>query len=111
MNSLYFIKALIGTMLFFSGLGAMLTAQQRLVRLPKALVLRPRVQAEWHRRYGHIALGALWMNGALGLMLLVYPPVLKDIRGVSHSSVAGALAVVLLAKAYLARRRVRWGMR
>ncbi|UCC63952.1 MAG: hypothetical protein JSV36_02505 [Anaerolineae bacterium] len=111
MDSLLFVKGLIGLAVFIAAIGALITQLQIRKKIPPVLRARPQVLRNWHLWMGRVALGGFVLNSTLCLLIGLYPAPRTDPRHLAHSILATLCVVFFLGKVWVTRRKVRWAMR
>lgn len=111
MDSLVFVKGLIGVLVFLAAIGALITQLQIRKRIPPIIRAGPKVLRQWHLWLGRTALGGIVLNSALCLLIGLYPAPRTDARHLAHSAVATVGLALLLGKGLATRRKVKWAMK
>jgi hypothetical protein len=111
MDSLLFVKGLIGLIVFVAALGALITQLQIRKKIPAILRAHPRMLRSWHLWMGRIALGGFVLNSMICLLVGLYPAPRTDLRHLAHGILATLGVVFFLGKVWITRRRVRWAMK
>ena len=111
MNTLLFVKGLIGLLVFLAAGGAALTQLQNRKLIGPLLPLQGPALLAWHRRLGRIALAGFVLNSVICLELGFYPALRTDPRHVIHSILGVLLAIAFFGKVWVTRRKLRWGLR
>lgn len=111
MQSLEFVKGLIGLIVFVAATIAALLQLQIRKKIPAVFNPRGPVLLDWHRWAGRTALAGCFLNGAMCLMIGLYPVLYTGPRYLAHGSAAIVAAVVFAGKVMSQRRRIRWGVR
>jgi len=111
MDSLLFVKGLIGLVVFVAAIGALITQLQIRKKIPPVLRASPKVLRNWHLWMGRVALGGFVLNSAICLLVGLYPAPRTDPRHLAHSILATLCVVFFLGKVWITRRKVRWAMK
>jgi len=110
-NALLFVKGLIGAIVFIAAAGALVTQLQSRKLMPAILRLNGPALLKWHRWLGRIALGGTVLDGVLCMEIGLYPVLRTDTRHLIHMAVAVLLAIALLSKSWVLRRKLKWALR
>jgi len=110
-DSLVFVKGLIGALVFLAAIGALITQLQMRKRIPAIIKAGPKVLRQWHLWLGRVALGGFILNSTICLLIGLYPTPRTDVRHLTHGILATLGAVLLLGKGWATRRRVKWAMK
>ena len=111
MNTLLFVKGLVGLIVFLAAIGALLMQLQTRKVFPPILKVKGPRLLTWHRWLGRTALAGMVFNGALCLLIGLYPALRSDPRHLAHSILAILLAIAFLSKVWVTRRKIRWGIK
>jgi len=110
-NSLAFVKGLIGLIVFIAAIGALATQLQSRKLIPAIFRLKGPALLKWHRWLGRIALGGTVLDGMLCMEVGLYPALRTDTRHLIHMAFGVLLAIALLSKAWVLRRKLKWALR
>jgi hypothetical protein len=111
MDSLLFVKGLIGLIVFVAAIGALITQLQIRKKIPAVLRAHPRTLRNWHLWMGRTALGGFVLNSMLCLLLGLYPAPRTDLRHLVHGILGTLGAAFFLGKVWITRHRVKWAMK
>jgi hypothetical protein len=111
MDSLLFVKGLIGLVVFVAAIGALITQLQIRKKIPPVLKASPKVLRNWHLWMGRVALGGFVLDSTLCLLIGLYPVPRTDPRHLAHSILSTLCAAFFLGKVWITRRKVRWAMK
>jgi hypothetical protein len=107
-NSLLFVKGLIGVMVFLSAAGAALLQLQARKVIPPIIKRPGPFLLKWHRWLGRIALAGTVLNSVICVLIGLYPALRSDPRHLAHMTLGALLMVVFLSKLYALRRKFKW---
>ena len=111
MDTLLFVKGIIGVVVFVAAIIALLTQLQMRKRISPIIKASPKVLRSWHLWMGRIALAAFVLNSVICLLIGMYPAFRSDPRHLVHGLVASLCLVVFLGKTWITRRKIKWGMK
>ncbi len=111
MNTLLFVKGLIGLIVIVPALIAFLTQAQIRKKIPPIFKANNPALLKWHRWTGRIALGGFVLNSVICLLIGVYPAFPFTPRYIAHSALSVLCTFVFLGKVYVTRRKVKWGIK
>jgi hypothetical protein len=110
-DSLIFVKGLIGVLVFLCAVGALLTQLQMRKRIPPIIRAQPKALRRWHHWFGRAALAGFVLNSTICSLIGLYPVPRTDFRHLAHSILAALCLLVFLAKGWITRLRIKWGMK
>ena len=111
MDSLVFVKGVIGVLVFLAAIGAFVIQMQMRKRIPPIIKASPKVLRQWHLWLGRTALGGFVLNSMICLLIGLYPAPRIDVRHLAHGILAAVGLALLLGKALATRRKVKWAMK
>jgi len=110
-NTLLFVKGLIGLIVFIAAIGALITQLQSRKLIPPILRLKPAALLHWHRWSGRVALIGVVLDSVICIEIGLYPVLRRDPRHVIHIILGVLLAGFFLGKVWTVRRKLKWGMK
>jgi hypothetical protein len=110
-NTLLFVKGLIGLIVFVAAVGALITQLQSRKLIPPILRLKPAALLNWHRWSGRVALIGVVLDGVICIEIGLYPVLRTDPRHLIHSVLGVLLAGFFLGKVWAVRRKLKWAMK
>ena len=111
MDTLLFVKGLIGVIVFVAAIGALVTQLQIRKKIPPIIKAKPLTLLNWHRWLGRTALGLFVLNSVICLLVGFYPALRADPRHLIHGLVAALCALVFLGKVWTTRGRIKPGLK
>jgi hypothetical protein len=111
MDTLLFVKGLIGVIVFAAAIGALVTQLQIRKKIPPIIRAKTPTLLSWHRWLGRTALGGFVLNSTICLLVGLYPALRADPRHLLHGLLAVLCAAVFLGKVWTTRGRIKWGMK
>jgi hypothetical protein len=110
-NTLLFVKGLIGVIVIVAAIGALLSQLQSRKLIPPVFRLVGPALLKWHRWLGRIALGGTVLNSVICMEIGLYPALRADSRHLIHIILGFALAIALLSKTWVMRRKLKWALK
>lgn len=111
MNTLLFVKGLIGLIVFVAAIGALVTQLQSRKIIRPVLRLKPAALLQWHRWSGRVALIGVVLDSVICMEIGLYPVLRWEPRHVAHIALATLLAGFFLGKVWVVRRKLKWGLK